>query len=288
MQKTARTYNSKYRHGAQVQTQAQTQAQVSRQGMSYFEDYSAPSSFSRGSANRAYTGASGRFASGDNRAHGSASGRFASGDSRAYADASGRFASGGSRAYAAGSSRGYASSTAYAAGSSRSHAGSTAYVAAASSTAYSNAAPKLKQQPALRPDVVVIPGGAKNNPQFQTLSERSTFIFKMLIAAAVVFAIICSARVWLSTSTVQALENVETLQASVSDARSAGNELEIEHSTLTNPTRIQSEAKSIGMSYANDVERISVTLPASIKTYKDGSISLSDTISSIETQLASS
>ena len=110
----------------------------------------------------------------------------------------------------------------------------------------------------------------------------------MLIAAAVVFAIICSARVWLSTSTVQALENVETLQASVSDARSAGNELEIEHSTLTNPTRIQSEAKSIGMSYANDVERISVTLPASIKTYKDGSISLSDTISSIETQLASS
>ena len=50
----------------------------------------------------------------------------------------------------------------------------------------------------------------------------------------------------------------------------------------------QSEAKNIGMSYATSTERINIVIPASVKTFADGTISVSDTLSSIESQLASS
>lgn len=151
-----------------------------------------------------------------------------------------------------------------------------------------NAALKHEPQRKARPDVVVLPGDAKNNPRAQTLSARSVFVFKVLLVAALVFAAVCGIRIWLSTSTVQTLESIETLQTSVSEARSAGNELEIEHSTLANPTRIQQKAKGIGMSYADKTERIEVVLPAAIATYQNGSISVANTIASIESNLSAS
>lgn len=153
---------------------------------------------------------------------------------------------------------------------------------------HGNAARRLDPQSSRRSNVTVVRGGASSNPSLQTVSSFGVFIFKALIACAVIIAFVFVARVWLSTSTVQALESIESLQSSVSDARTAGNQLEIEHSTLANPTRIQGEAKNIGMSYATSTERINIVIPASVKTFADGTISVSDTLSSIESQLASS
>lgn len=152
---------------------------------------------------------------------------------------------------------------------------------------YGNTAYKLNTQPSRRKSVVV-PGGASTNPSMQTMSAFGIYAIKAIVAIVAVIAIAFCARVWFSISTVQSMESIESLQASVDEARTAGNELEIEHSTLSNPTRVQSEAKNIGMSYATETERINVVIPASVKTFDNGTISVSDTLSSIESQLASS
>lgn len=137
-----------------------------------------------------------------------------------------------------------------------------------------------QQQP--RERYTVIPGQNKSAERAVALSPVAIRGFKFALAALVALALICSVRVFLSVSTVQALEASASLQTQIEEARAAGNDLEIRHAVLSNPSSIQKKATRLGMSAPKTTERITVALPPSTQLNAAGSISVSATLKSVQ------
>lgn len=70
---------------------------------------------------------------------------------------------------------------------------------------------------------------------------------KIVIAAILAFAVIGVLRITLSSATVALALETKQIDAQIEDARDVGSALEVEQSSLSNPTRIKQEAASIGM-----------------------------------------
>lgn len=147
---------------------------------------------------------------------------------------------------------------------------------------------RAPQQQTRRKPYRVIPGQGGDAKRAQGLSLSVVRGFKSIIVIAIALAAVCGIRVWMSVSTVQALQATNTIQTQIEDARADGNELEIEHSVLANPTRIQKQAKNMGMSSPKNTEQIKVALPASTKTFRSGNIDLKSTVKSIEDSVRAS
>ena len=137
-----------------------------------------------------------------------------------------------------------------------------------------------QQQP--RERYTVIPGQNKSAERAVALSPVAIRGFKFALAALAALALICSVRVFLSVSTVQALEASASLQTQIEEARAAGNDLEIRHAVLSNPSSIQKKATRLGMSAPKTTERITVALPTSTQLNAAGSISVSATLKSVQ------
>lgn len=155
-----------------------------------------------------------------------------------------------------------------------------------SSVAYGSAARQLhateapQQQP--RERYTVIPGQNKSAERAVQLPALAVRGFKFAMVAVAALALVCGLRVFLSVSTVQALENSAALQTQIEEARATGNDLEITHAVLSNPTSVQKKASRLGMSAPATTERITVSLPAQTKLNADGSISVSSTLKSVQ------
>ena len=100
------------------------------------------------------------------------------------------------------------------------------------------AARDLAPERQARPDVHVIPGQRTSNPALQAISPEHAFAFKLALVIIVTIAVLCSVRVWLSASTVAMLDNVNTIESTLTSAQAKTNELEIQHSILSSSTRI--------------------------------------------------
>lgn len=137
-----------------------------------------------------------------------------------------------------------------------------------------------QQQP--RERYTVIPGQNKSAERAVALSPVAIRGFKFALAALAALALICSVRIFLSVSTVQALEASASLQTQIEEARAAGNDLEIRHAVLSNPSSIQKKATRLGMSAPKTTERITVALPPSTQLNAAGSISVSATLKSVQ------
>ena len=137
-----------------------------------------------------------------------------------------------------------------------------------------------QQQP--RERYTVIPGQNKSAERAVALSPVAIRGFKFALAVLAALALICSVRVFLSVSTVQALEASASLQTQIEEARAAGNDLEIRHAVLSNPSSIQKKATRLGMSAPKTTERITVALPPSTQLNAAGSISVSATLKSVQ------
>ena len=137
-----------------------------------------------------------------------------------------------------------------------------------------------QQQP--RERYTVIPGQNKSAERAVALSPVAIRGFKFALAALAALALICSVRVFLSVSTVQALEASASLQTQIEEARAAGNDLEIRHAVLSTPSSIQKKATRLGMSAPKTTERITVALPPSTQLNAAGSISVSATLKSVQ------
>lgn len=173
----------------------------------------------------------------------------------------------------------------------RSRYGSSAAYGTRTGGYYGSAARQLdsqapQQQP--RERYTVIPGEGKSAQRAVKLGPGAVRGFKLAIAAVAALAVICSVRVFLSVSTVQALESSALLQTQIEDARAAGNDLEIRHAVLSNPTDIQKKATRLGMSAPKTTERITVALPAQTMLDSTGSISISSTLKSVQNSVLSS
>ena len=138
-----------------------------------------------------------------------------------------------------------------------------------------------------RPGVRVISGSRSTNPALQGISPEYAFAFKLAIVVIVAIAIVCSIRVFLSSSTVAALEQVNALESSIASAQAATNELEIKHSKLSSSARIEQEATNLGMVAPESVTYLKIAIPGKVVLKADGSISLSGTLSNSQDYIAS-
>lgn len=95
-----------------------------------------------------------------------------------------------------------------------------------------------------RPNVRV-----RTNPQKQEEASKKTLLTAVMfiIVLAVVAAIFAAIHVVLDSESVSLSVQAQTVSDNLIDARHEGSLLEVEVSTLSNPTRIQEEAQELGM-----------------------------------------
>lgn len=119
-------------------------------------------------------------------------------------------------------------------------------------------------------------GGARN-PKSQAIPAPIAFAIKVFVTFVVVFACVGIGRISLSSMAVAAAIEANQLSNDIYTAREYGNSLEVEQSTLSNPTRIKTEAAKLGMAIPDNTHFI--TLPEDIVvTDAQGNLSLSGSI----------
>ena len=133
------------------------------------------------------------------------------------------------------------------------------------------------------PRLEIRSGGARA-PKAQALSGIASMAIKALAAFVLVFAIVGIGRISLSSISVAAAIEANELSQEINTAREAGNSLEVEQSTLSNPTRIKTEAVKLGMNEPTQTHFMS--LPEDVVvTDEQGNLSLSGSIAAaVKTQ----
>lgn len=111
--------------------------------------------------------------------------------------------------------------------------------------AYAYPQPQRRPERAPRPDVRAIPGGARRTQP--AASPRTGILVKVAIAALIVFALACVARVTLSAATVSAAIESQQLNQDISAIREQSNALEVSQSVLSNPTNVKAAAQNLKM-----------------------------------------
>ena len=99
-----------------------------------------------------------------------------------------------------------------------------------------------------RPRVRVVPGqGTRTSTQ--TIPSTVVFMAKTLAVVLVVAALLCFARIAIGSATVATSVQSQQLESQISDARASGNNLEVQQSSLSNPTRVKAVAapESVGI-----------------------------------------
>lgn len=109
---------------------------------------------------------------------------------------------------------------------------------------FGSAAPRIETRPAS--PIEVVPGAGRLGQR--KASSPILLLARILIVGIVIFALIGMVRITLSSAAVACALEAKELDKSISAAREVGSDLEVNQSTLSNPTRIKTEAAAIGMS----------------------------------------
>lgn len=96
--------------------------------------------------------------------------------------------------------------------------------------------PKIQAQP-----------GLGRSAAAEALSGTFMVLVRLLALAMVLVALVFVARIALNSATVNSMLEANEISADISIARSEGNALEMQQSTLASPARIKAEAKSMKM-----------------------------------------
>lgn len=111
-----------------------------------------------------------------------------------------------------------------------------------------------------RPNMKVIPGSGARNPQLAGISPTLLRAFKIAFACVLAVALLASVRVALTASTVASYKQVQNIEKNVTKAQTAGQELEVKYASLSSPSRIEKEAKALGMVRSEDVSYLALDL----------------------------
>ncbi len=130
----------------------------------------------------------------------------------------------------------------------------------------------------------VVPGG-RRDPNEDAASSAVMLFAKAVIIGIVVFALLGALRITLSSATVALALETKQLDTQIEDARDFGNSLEVKQSTLSNPTRIKSEADRIGMSTPASTTFIDISGDI-VETDASGALSLSLSVAAASDQAA--
>lgn len=143
-------------------------------------------------------------------------------------------------------------------------------------SAYPSFAQPEKKAPTPRIDV--IPGGhEKPGKSLSPSQQLAISVAKYAFVLISVFAMIGVGRVTLNSMNVQEALAARTMQAQLDEARSSINMMEVQQSTLSNPTRIKTEAEALGMYSADTVTIIDITGDV-VAIDETGHLSITDSI----------
>ncbi len=127
-------------------------------------------------------------------------------------------------------------------------------------------------QPA-RPRVRVVPG-QKTRTSTQTTPSTVVTLAKAAAVVLVVAALLCFVRIAISSATVSTSIESQQITSQINDARSGGTGLEVQQSSLSNPTRVKGEATRLKMAAPETVATIDLGTDV-VATDDAGNLSLS-------------
>ncbi len=108
------------------------------------------------------------------------------------------------------------------------------------------------------PRISVVPGRGAAAPA-QSLNPHVVTAAKIAAVVFLLLALVGFARVAISAATVSTSLESRELSAQIETARTEGSNLEVTQSTLSNPTRIKSEAGALGMAAASEVVKFDLS-----------------------------
>ncbi len=144
-------------------------------------------------------------------------------------------------------------------------------------------APQRQPEERIRRPRIEVHAGQQRRLDAQQYA-RAMFLFRVAVAVVAVFVAIAVARIWLTSASLDVLNQINSVQSSIEEARSVSSELDVQYYALTNPNTIRAyAADTLGMvSTENSTVLIDVT-PAFAATVFDSTSSL---IAALETQAA--
>ena len=127
-----------------------------------------------------------------------------------------------------------------------------------------------------RPRIGVIPGSAPRS-SVKTVSETFLLAAKVLAVVFVLVTVIGFARITFNSATVTTSMASQEISADLSEARAYAATLEVQQSSLSNPTRVRSAAVDMGM--AAPASSTTIVLPQDVVAADDsGVISITESI----------
>ncbi len=132
-----------------------------------------------------------------------------------------------------------------------------------------------------QPDISVVPG-AGAEPATHTLSPNVVLAARIAVVVFIAFALIGVVQVTLSSSSIAVGIEAQEYSNQLDAARSQTGELEVTLASLSNPTRIKSEATALGMSGAETTTVIDLTDDI-VMTDETGALSLSESVAALTT-----
>lgn len=147
---------------------------------------------------------------------------------------------------------------------------------AGAAPAYSYSYPERVPERPERPRVRVVPGHGANTST-QTIPSTVIFMAKTAAAVLVVAALLCFARIAIASATVATSMQSQQLESQISDARSGGSNLEVQQSSLSNPTKVKTEANRLKMAAPASVGVIDLGTDV-VATDDAGNLSLSKSV----------
>ncbi len=143
--------------------------------------------------------------------------------------------------------------------------------------AYSHYPERVYERPAERtPRIRVVPGtGPAAAPS--ALPSSVVFLAKVAAVVLVVLALVGVTRVTLASAAVGASIQAQELSSAIEDARDVGSQLEVEQSSLSNPSRVKSEATAMGMSAPAETTMVNLEQDV-VSIDEEGNLSLSQSL----------
>lgn len=130
---------------------------------------------------------------------------------------------------------------------------------------------------AYNPALEIHAGGGRKKHR---IPEIAVMAIKALVVFVVLFAGVGVCRISLSSVAVSAAIEAKEFNKNINEEREKGNTLEVEQSTLSNPTRIKAEATKLGLA-APEKTKFMVMSKDVVVTDEQGNLSLSGSVEAI-------
>lgn len=152
----------------------------------------------------------------------------------------------------------------------------------ASRSAYIHGSAALDLRHASNPDINVVEG-RRRAAESAGVPESVFGVVRVALLVAVVVAFLCCLRVGIAALSVSTTIATNDLSTQIANERTAGNDLEVQQSQLSNSMHIRIAAEGLGMAAPAATEAVELGADV-VATDASGNLSLSGSLSSMANQ----